>query len=283
MQSSVLHPSAMTSQSPKILFTDIDETLVTTDKRLTDENRQAVDAFLDRGNILAITTGRALKGACNLVKEFGLYGRENVYICAFNGGQIFDTFRRQTLFKTGLGPDQVRRIDLLAHAYGIHMHAYNDQEVLSETDNEHLRKYCAIQLLPFRLVPDLADALDQTTCKLLAIDYADPAHLAGFRSFLEERVTDICDLSCSNRWLLEIMPKGVNKGQVLIRLAKALSVPLDHTISAGDEENDIPMIKAAGIGCAMANGQESLKKIADYVTAADNNHSGIAEILRKFS
>ena len=51
----------------------------------------------------------------------------------------------------------------------------------------------------------------------------------------------------------------------------------------GDERNDIPMIRAAGIGAAMRNGHEEAKAAADYVTQKDCNHSGVAEVIRKFA
>lgn len=266
----------------KILFTDIDETLVTTDKHLTEENREAIEEFLSRGNIVAISTGRALSGASNLARDLGLYGRPNTYICAFNGGQIFDTYKEKTLFRKGLDRNQVRLAVSFAREYGIHIHAYPDREVISETDNDNLRKYCRLQKLPSKIVPDLADAIEGTTCKLLAIDFASPERVTEFRSLITDKVSDTMDIFNSNPWLLEIVPKGINKGNALRSLAEHLHVPIENTISAGDEENDIPMIRAAGVGCAMKNARQELKNAADYVTVNDNNHSGIAEILRKF-
>ena len=61
-----------------------------------------------------------------------------------------------------------------------------------------------------------------------------------------------------------------------------LQIPLAHTIAVGDAENDIPMLAAAGLGAAMCNGTEEVKKHAGYITTADNNHSGVAEIITKF-
>ncbi len=63
-----------------LFFSDIDETLVNTDKSLSEENRAALEEFLARGNIFVISTGRALSGACNLLKRLGLYGKENLLV-----------------------------------------------------------------------------------------------------------------------------------------------------------------------------------------------------------
>ena len=268
----------------KILFTDVDETLVTSDKKLTDGNRRAIDSFLDAGNIFAISTGRALSGAGNLARDLGYYGRKNVYICAFNGGQIFDTYSEKTLFRRALTQDQVHTINLSAKKYGIHLQAYSDTEVLTETENDSLRRYCAIQNLPFRIVPDLAEAAGSSSCKLLAIDFSDSSRVSGFRDYLEgvPGGADGISFFYSNEWMLEFVPAGISKGYALRFLADYLGVKIENTISAGDAENDIPMIEAAGTGCAMANGSDAIRKCADYITACDNNHDGIAEIIRMF-
>ena len=53
-------------------------------------------------------------------------------------------------------------------------------------------------------------------------------------------------------------------------------------VAVGDAANDLTMIEAAGIGVAMANGTDEVKKIANYITTRDNNHDGIAEVAEKF-
>jgi hydroxymethylpyrimidine pyrophosphatase-like HAD family hydrolase len=65
-------------------------------------------------------------------------------------------------------------------------------------------------------------------------------------------------------------------------MADFYKVPVADTIAVGDEENDCPMIEAAGVGVAMSNASQVAKDIADYVTANDNNHSGITEVIEKF-
>lgn len=268
--------------SRKIFFSDIDETLVRTDKTLPEENRRALCDFLSRGNVFAISTGRALDGASHLIRELGLYGWENTYLCAYNGAEIYDTCQEKTIFRKGIPIPLVRETVSLAQEFGIHIHSYRGHEVLSQTDNPMLRRYCMLQHLEPVIVPDIAAALTEEPCKILAVDFDDPEHVKAFRAFLAPKVKGRLNIFLSNPYLLEIVIPGVDKGFALRYLADALSVPIADTISAGDEENDLPMIQAAGVGCAMANAQELLKKEADYITRADNNHGGVAEILQKF-
>ena len=74
----------------------------------------------------------------------------------------------------------------------------------------------------------------------------------------------------------------MNKGIAVHKMAELLDCSIEDTIAIGDEANDIPMIREAGIGAAMCNGLAEAKDAADYVTEADNNHNGVAEVIRKF-
>ena len=65
-------------------------------------------------------------------------------------------------------------------------------------------------------------------------------------------------------------------------LCKHFNIPIENSVAAGDEENDLTMIKEAGIGVAMKNASDKPKAIADYITTNDNDHDGIAEIIYKF-
>ena len=65
-------------------------------------------------------------------------------------------------------------------------------------------------------------------------------------------------------------------------MCRQLGIDIRDSVAAGDENNDVSMIRAAGVGAAMANAVAAAKAAADYVTARDNNHDGIAEVIRKF-
>lgn len=81
---------------------------------------------------------------------------------------------------------------------------------------------------------------------------------------------------------LEIIPRGLSKGNALVQLAQRLGIPIENTVAAGDAANDLSMLRATGIGVAMCNGTDEAKAAADAVTCRDNNHDGIAEIIEKY-
>ena len=144
-----------------LFFSDIDETLVNTDKSLSDENRAAVEEFLAHGNILVISTGRALSGASNLMKDLGLYGKENVLISSCNGAVIYDTYLEQELLRRPVPLDLMVEAFDLARDFGIHIQTYTETGVVSETDNESLQRYIAIQRLPVEYVSNIKEAIQK--------------------------------------------------------------------------------------------------------------------------
>ena len=75
---------------------------------------------------------------------------------------------------------------------------------------------------------------------------------------------------------------GTGKGTGVSDLLRILNMPADATVAVGDEQNDISMIQAAGIGIATKNGIREVKDAADYITEYDNNHDAIAEVIERF-
>lgn len=268
-----------------IFFTDIDGTLVDDEKKLSDSNRKALDRFLYDGNILCFSTGRALSGAKNLVASLGFADRKNVYIAAYNGGLLYDTYDKKVIAEKTIPIETVFHVFDDAHTFGIHIQTYSETAVISEEDNAFLQKYLQIQKLPAIIVGDIRKpgAISQEPCKILAIDFDDPERIERFRDFTVPHFKKELDIFRSSPYLLEFVPKGVNKGAALKSLCSLTGVSEENTISAGDAENDLPMIIAAAHGCVVANGEQLLKDHADYVTERDNNHSAVAEILRRFA
>lgn len=265
----------------KIFFTDLDGTLLDDQKELTEGNKKALQQLLSQGHYAVISTGRALTSAMIQAKKLGLYGK-NCYIICFNGSQIYDIFQEKLICRHALPMELVRTLFDEAERFGINIQTYSDNDVLAEKDNDSLRRYIRGQGLECRIVSSVTEALQQPPSKLLALDYSSPEHVTAFREYVQARYQGQADFFQSTPHLLEIVPSGINKGTAVQYLCAHLAVPLKNTVAAGDAENDLAMIRAAHIGAAMCNGEALLKEKADYITTADNNHDGAAEIIQKF-
>ena len=267
----------------KALFLDLDGTLLDDAKNIPQENRQALDEMLAAGHKAIITTGRTLASAKIQARRLEL-DLPGCFIIAFNGGQIYDCGAQKTVFESLVPLPLVRKLFAEANRRGIHVQAYDDTDVLVEPrcDNETVRRYTGLNRTTFRVI-DSIDSLRTPPGKILLIDYDTREQTEPFRQWASAQPEFASlDIFFSCREYLEVVNKGISKGAALRRLAEILGIPVEDTLAAGDAPNDISMIEAAGVGCAMANADEEVKAAADYVTQADNNHSGVAEIIRKF-
>ena len=271
----------MINKEKKILFLDIDDTLVTRDKKLTPENEQAIREALDLGHKIVISTGRPLAGAMRTINQLNLT-EEGCYAITYNGAMIWDSYREKAVFRQTLPLEYVRYIFARAREAGIHCQTYDDSHILTAVDNEEVRSYSQKTLLPYRVDPGLPDSLTEEPVKVLLIDLYDHSRIAAFADSLAGWAKGKASVFFSNDYYLECVKEGLSKGFAVEFLANYLDIPMENTIAAGDSENDLSMLTTAHIGCAMANAIDICKEAADYITENDCDHSGVAEIIRKF-
>lgn len=267
----------------KILFLDLDGTLFNDAKEVTPENRRALERARAAGCRLAISTGRALPGAMGLVKELGLTG-EGCYVSASNGGVLYDCGADKVLARRFLTVEDAEK--LLAYAREKHLHAQTydrDGVVVKYPFNEPLvQEYCRINAMPWRVVEDLGAEIGEPPVKVLLVGREDRAALEEAKAWMNENMPGRVESFYSSPIFLDVMPAGVNKGRGVESLCRQLGIDVKDAVAAGDEANDIPMLRTAGVGAAMANAAPEVKAAADYITERDNNHSGVAEIVEKF-
>ena len=122
----------------KLFFADLDGTLLTTDKKVSDETYKALSDFVDRGNSFIICTGRGLESALTVQRELNL-GFPNSFIVAFNGCQIYDCNTGDSIVKAGVPLQMVRELFKLAEEYGVYVHTFSDDYVISGKDDEEIQ------------------------------------------------------------------------------------------------------------------------------------------------
>lgn len=263
----------------KILFFDLDGTLLTTDKQISPGNRAALKRMLEKGHRAVIATGRYLPSALEQARKLGLQG-PGCYLIAYNGGLVYDLAAEKPLFQQALPLGVALEAMEICDELGIHVQAYDQQHVLvmPSCEDDTLRRYCRVMNASYRVV----STLTEEPCKVLAASYDHPERLKLLEQALKSRLGSAADcfFTCPN--YLEVVPKGINKGSAAKQLCQILGIPIADSIAVGDAENDISMIRSAGLGVAMANGSEEAKAAADYVTARDNDHDGVAEVIEKW-
>lgn len=270
----------------KILFTDLDETLLSVSKRISERTRDKIVEMLSKGNHLILSSGRSTNSILNVletlgIQESGLDGR--VYAAAYNGAVLYDCGSHEVMEQYDVPIPVAQTIFDKAMRRGIHIQTYTDTHIVSSADDKEIAFYTGTIKMPYIVGRQLDKELVHAPAKLLAIDLDDRAKLEALRREIEESELGAA-VTCafSNSHYLEFYNKKAGKGNALVNFCRALRVHVKNSVAAGDEENDIPMIEAAGVGVCMANGNPVVKKCADYITVQDNNHDGIVEIIDRF-
>jgi len=275
------------AKNRRIMFCDMDGTLLNDQKEITPETLEALKIYFSHGGKLVLTSGRPLNSILEVARKFGL-DLPGTYIIAFNGALIYDCDAKKAIHEVTVPTSLHEKYMEIAKKHGVYCHSYmtdeNGQEViLTEKDGEELTYYRRAIHLPYQVTDNLAKALPAPPYKFIAICLEDNHdRLDAFRAELAYAFGDRMLTLYSNAYYLECCMKEATKGNAIHFLCDYLNIPLEESAACGDANNDISMLKTAGFGVAMANAKEEVKQIADYITVNTNNENGIKEVLEKF-
>ena len=255
----------MARSNIRVLALDLDGTLTNDEKIVTPRTRTALDAAAAQGVTIVLASGRPTAGILPLAKELGL-DKKGGCVLAYNGGKIVDF---------------VPELCEFAARQDVAILTYNSEGIVCERDQDvWANKECFTTKLPMIHVDDLASYVDYPICKMLIT--LDPARRDAVCAAGKEQFAGRIDLYPSSPFFIEAVPLGVAKDRSLAALLERMGLTRENLMACGDGLNDRSMISYAGVGVAMQNAEDAVKAVADYVTAADNNHDGVAEAIEKF-
>lgn len=270
----------------KILFTDLDDTLLNTEKTISEQTRDKIMEMLSKGHHFVLASGRSVNSILDVLEVLDIQRGDTegkIYMAAYNGAVIYDCTNHSAIEQYDVPISTAQAIFDMAVKKGIHIQTYTDTHIISCAEDKELAFYKKAIKSPYRVGTNLEKELKHAPFKLLAIDIDDRARLEELRREVE--ASDFAaDVTCafSSARYLEFYNKRAGKGNALKNLCSAVHVHIKNAVAAGDEENDITMIKAAAVGVCMANGRPAVKECADYITECDNDHDGIVEVIDRF-
>lgn len=263
----------------KIIALDIDGTLLNSNNEITDKTRKALLKAQDMGHILVIASGRDPKGVHKFADLLN-FKEHNGLLSNFNGGRITNYETGEVIINHNLDQDLALEILQFSESLDINYMIYRDEEILSNSgDTYKLKETASRAFTTYKVVEDLSYSLDFAPNKILFS--MNPRFIDKDANLIRDRFIDRTDQVKSTPFYYEVMPKGVSKGGSLVEIAKYYGLDIKDTIAFGDEENDLSMIEAAGIGVVMGNGTDFMKSKADFITKS-NDEDGIAYYLENY-
>ncbi|MDR1704398.1 MAG: Cof-type HAD-IIB family hydrolase [Clostridiales bacterium] len=267
----------------KIVAIDADGTLLT-EQSVPEDNRRAINEAQSKGVHIALCSGRSSVSLKKFAAQMGLVPGLT-HIIAFNGGLVFDGFGKQ-LMENRMGLDLALYIISKVRRFNRTMAVYTEPEELvcefPRGDEAEIERYTSGSLVKPTFIGSYETELKKNPYKLILLGEtyqlkAVEAHLLAHGRDMEY------DMSFSSKRLLEFSHINTNKGAGLKYVCERLGFDIAKDAAAiGDSYNDLSMIEAAALGCCMANGEEGVKALADYVTERDNVNCGVAEVFDKF-
>jgi transaldolase len=269
--------SAFTPASPSIaaLLADVDGTVVTKEKVITDRAKQAVRQMRERGLIFTITSGRPPRGMRMLVEPLGL----TMPMAAFNGGVIvlpdLSVLDEQQL------PDYVLPAILEtigSHGLDVWLFSATDWYVRSRAAPRVDREVSTLRFEP-TVVPGFDDMLNGIV-KMVGVS-EDHDRVAACEAALQQELGTLVSAARSQPYYLDVTHPSANKGTVIERLSRYLKIPLEQIATIGDQPNDVLMFQRSGLSIAMGNASEEVKRQAMCVTTSFDDE-GFANAVKQY-
>ena len=262
----------------RLLISDVDGTLVTDDKRLTERVVAAARALEAAGIALAITSSRPAVGMRMLIAPLHL----TTPIAAFNGGLIVTPDKLEPIERNAIPAEVARRaVDFLAgRGAGVWLFTERDWLV-----RDRSAAYVDHEIRTVRMEPKVVENFDRPgvidhAFKIVGAS-ADFDRLARCEGELADALGATATVKRSQLYYLDVTHPLANKGHAARRLSELLGVAPAAIAAIGDGENDIAMFEVCGFAVAMGNGGEEVKRAADCVTAS-NAEDGFAVAVERF-
>ncbi|HEX8110458.1 MAG TPA: Cof-type HAD-IIB family hydrolase [Kofleriaceae bacterium] len=244
------------------VLTDVDGTLVTKDKVLTERALGAVKQLRDRGIVFTITSGRPPFGMRMLVEPLGL----TTPMAAFNGGAIVSpdlSVLDERPLPDALLPALVDMIQ--AHGLDVFLFRTDDWFVRSLDAPRVHREASTIQRLP-TVVPSF-DSVLAGVVKVVGVSDDHP-RVAACEAAVQQAYGAQVSAARSQPYYLDVTNPTANKGVVIERLSHYIAIPLERIAAIGDQPNDVLMFERAGLSIAMGNASDEVKRRATFVTTS---------------
>lgn len=270
-------------QKIKMIAFDLDGTVLTPRKELTDYTRQVLKKAVEQGIAVLPATGRPLSGVPEEILNFpGIR-----YAVTANGARIVDLQTGQTIYEELVSVEIARNVlDIFEHYDTLREVYYNGVGYAEERALQCAFRYlehkpmAAYVLSTRKPVEDLRKFFETQN---MSVDKVQGifSRIEDKNAALKElRLVENIEITGALHNNIEVNAKGVNKGNALIWLAGLLQIAREEIAAFGDGANDIEMLRLAGCGVCMANGMDEVKRAADYI-ALSNKQNGVAKFLEQ--
>jgi hypothetical protein len=260
----------------RLLLADVDGTLVTQDKVLTEQAKAAAQALRQAGIALAITSGRPPRGMGMLIEPLAL----QTPVAGFNGG-VFVHPDLSVIESHALDPATAKQAVSLLLDQGLDVWLYTEDDwLIRDPKAPHVAREAWTVKFDAKVVASFTDAHLARAVKIVGIS-DDLQRVATAEQAAQKTLGEKASAARSQPYYLDVTSPQANKGTVVTTLSKLLSIPPEQIATMGDMPNDVLMFRKSGLSIAMGNAGDEVKAQANAVTDG-NEDEGFAKAVRRF-
>ena len=263
----------------RILALDLDDTLLRSDLSISHRTRHVIKLTEKTGVTVVLASSRIPEAMDHSSRLLGLNKRPG-YLISNNGALIQESDTSNIVHEAKIDSALALKICDLADAEGFAMQLYQDDIMYVSRRSEYSNKEQRITGIR-QVVVENFRAMVKEGCYKLIIP-GEPEILAHVEDIIKTFLGSNITIFISRRYFLEVMAGNTDKGSALAKVAGILGVGAEEVLAIGDSMSDEAMIRWAGIGVAMANADERVKKIAKLVADNTNDDDGVAEVIEKY-
>lgn len=267
----------------KLICIDMDGTLLNDEKTVSERSIRTIKSAVEKGVRVAVCTGRLFTSADYYANLIG----SKIPVIAANGAYIREKDENRIIYKSSLSIEKCRKILKVVKKFNMYPHFNTSEAVLTEKMIYTSKGYAeANKTLPpdrqirIEVVSDWEKAFEKYEENIMKCIIADKdaEKLSEAKKLMAEG--EDLEVVSSMRDNIEVMNAGTSKGRAVEILAGFYGIKREEVICIGDSENDLSMIEYAGMGVAMGNGEDYVKKAAKYITDT-NNSDGVAKAIEE--
>lgn len=266
---------AGSSTHRRIVFSDIDGTIIDAQKRVSAYSAEVIDQICHEGHPVCLVSARSPKGIDTIWNQLGCRGAT----ASFSGAYVTDEHGNE-LFSRTIPLEyavEIKRF-LNREIEGVMVNAFGFDTWVNDDDSDpRVQEEENTVQVKSRTCPNLADAFDARGIHKFLL-MGEPADLTVAEPKIRARFGDLV-VARSNANLVEINAQGATKQQAIEVLCAHYGVPRERTIAFGDGHNDIPMLQAVAESYAMGNASDEVKRAAKHVIPWTNEEDGVARTL----
>ncbi|HEY3285440.1 MAG TPA: Cof-type HAD-IIB family hydrolase [Armatimonadota bacterium] len=259
----------------RLVAVDLDETLLGEDHRVSPGNYDAVQRLKAAGVEVVIASGRMHENTTSFAQELGLGGP----IVSYNGAMVKELSSGEVYYHMPLPSQHADAIVDYANEHGHHLNYYLDDCLYVREKTKWSDLYSSRTGSIVHPVGDLVQFRGRTPTKIILLD--SPDMTGRLLKEMADRWRNELYVTITNPEYLEFMCAGVSKAVGLAAIGERLGIGAQDMAAFGDSYNDIPMLRYCGLGVAMGNAHDEVKRSADQV-APRHSEDGFALAVEKW-